>query len=292
MMKKILLATDLSEKSDRAMERALKIAHEQDAKLYIVHIAPPYTGPKGSKKWALDLQKDTEDLIKGYLYDYKDTANIETEITVKQGGEVFFQILEAAYAHKVDLIVMGMHGKEKFRDLFTGTTIERVVRKGIKPVLMVKNKPTGPYQSIMSAVDFAPGSRAAMRLAMEVAPKAVFTAVHVYNVPVYYADAFVYVHTQEVTEETQKKAMDAFLKTERSRFAGEHHGEEKRLSGTLMEGPLYDTLQKKARNLKADLITIGAHGQFGLASKLGGTASDILSNPPCDVLVASEKFHE
>jgi nucleotide-binding universal stress UspA family protein len=273
------------------MERALKIAKEQKAKLHIVHIAPPYTGPK-SKKWALDLQKDTEDLIRGYLYDYKDSENVETKITVKQGGEVFFQILEAAYANKADLIIMGMHGKEKFRDLFAGTTIERVVRKGIKPVLMVKDKPTGPYQSIMSAVDFAPGSRAAMRVAMELAPKGVFTAVHVYNVPVYYADAFVYVHTQEVTEDAQKKMMDAFLKTERTHFAKEHNGEQKRLSGELIEGPIYDTLRKKAKNLKADLITIGVHGQPILSPKLGGTAADILSNPPCDVLVASDKFHE
>jgi nucleotide-binding universal stress UspA family protein len=291
MIKKILLATDLSEKSDRAMERALKIAYEEKVKLYIVHIAPPYIGPK-SKKWALDLRKDTEDLIKKYLYEYKDSAGIQTEIIIRQGGEVFFQILEVAYAHKVDLIIMGIHGKEKFSDLFVGTTIERIVRMGMKPVLMVKKKPIGPYQSIMSAVDFTPSSRAAMRLAMEIAPKAVFTAVHVYNVPVYYADAYVYVHTQEVAQEAQKKTMDAFLKTERSHFSKEHKGEEKRLSGKLMQGPLYDMLQKKAKNLKADLITIGAHGQFVLTSKLGGTASYILSNPPCDVLVAPEKFHE
>lgn len=53
-MKNILLATDLSEKADRALERALKIAKEQKAKLHIIHIAPAYTGPKHNKKWALD----------------------------------------------------------------------------------------------------------------------------------------------------------------------------------------------------------------------------------------------
>ncbi len=286
-MKKILLATDLAANSDRAMERALKIAKEQKAKLQIIHIAPSYTGPK-TKKHALNLQKDIEGLIRSYLDNYKDAADVKAVITVKQGGEAFFQILESAYADKADLIVMGMHGKEKFRDLFIGTTIERVIRKGVTPVLMVKNKPTNGYQSVVSAIDFAPASRTAMRTAMEIAPRADFCAAHVYSLPAYDADAFIYVHTQEVTEASQKKMMHAFLKTERSYFAKTHHGDEKKLSGTLVEGAVDYKLRSKVKSLKADLITIGVHGQPTLMPKLGGTAAGILSKPPCDVLVAPE----
>ena len=276
-MKNILLATDLTSNSDRAMERALKIAKEHKAKLHIVHVALSYTGPEC-----------TEHLIHGYLYDYKDSSYVETEITAKQGGEVFLEILDSANTNKIDLIIMGMHGKEKFRDLFVGTTVERVICKGIKPVLMVKEKPAGPYQSVMAAVDFTRESRSALRVSMELAPNAVFCAIHVYKTPAYYGDELVHIHNQEDTEEAKQKVMNAFLGTERGHFSNEHDGEEKRLSGNIVEGLVTDTLMGKAKTLKADLITIGTRGQAGFIPKLGRIEGDILSDPPCDVLVATE----
>jgi nucleotide-binding universal stress UspA family protein len=160
---------------------------------------------------------------------------------------------------------------------------------------MVKNKPAGPYKNVLAPIDFAPASRTALRIGMELAPKAAFHAVHIYSVPACYADyadPVLYAKTQEFTENSEKKAMDAFLKTEHTHFAKTHNGQNKNLSGELLEGPLYDTLRKKAKSLKADLITIGGHGRFGLASKLGGTAADMLSSPPCDILVASEKVYK
>jgi nucleotide-binding universal stress UspA family protein len=289
-MKNILCATDLGVNSDRAMERALKIAREQKARLHIVHIAPDYTGSK-NKEPAVSLQKQTEELIIGYLNEYKDFDGVDTKITVKQGGEVFFEILEAAYANKVDLIVTGMHSKQKLRDLFVGTTIERIIRKGITPILMVKDKPTGPYKIIVSAVDFAPGSRAAMRLAMELAPDAIFSAAHVLNIPVSYFEAGVYIAAQVASDKAQQKMLDAFIKTERSYFAKTFAGKEEKISGKTLEGIAMDALTDEVVEQKADLITIGTNGQAGLILKLGGTAGGILSDPPCDVLVASEKFH-
>ena len=49
-------------------------------------------------------------------------------------------------------------------------------------------------------------------------------------------------------------------------------------------------LVKKVKGLKADLLTIGANGETGFilpGTKLGGTALEILLDPPCDVLVAN-----
>jgi hypothetical protein len=49
-------------------------------------------------------------------------------------------------------------------------------------------------------------------------------------------------------------------------------------------------LTKKVRTFKADLLTIGAHGDVGFVlpgTKLGGTALEMLFNPPCDVLVVN-----
>ncbi len=285
-MKKILLATDLTVNSDRAMERALKLAVGTRAKLHIINVMPAYK----AKGFGTTFKKDTEDLIKGYIFDYKDSEHIDITITAIQSREPFAEILGYAQKIKADLIVMGMHGKAKFPDLFVGTTIERVARKGAQPILMVKNKPTGPYQSILAGVDFAPASRAALRMAMEIAPQGVFSAVHTYQVAVAYPTMANYaIEAYAHTEETNKKAMDAFLKTEISHFKKEHNGKTKRLSGKMVEGAAYETLVKEARKAKADLIAIGAHGGPVLTpSKLGGAAEYILAHPPCDVLVVRE----
>ncbi len=285
-MKKILLATDLGPSCDRAMERALKLAKEQKAKLYVVHALPGYK----AKALRSTLKQEAENLIKGYLADYKDADDIEVMIDVAQNGSPETHILNATQKVKADLIIMGMHSKAKFRDMFVGTTLERVARKITKPLLMVKDKPTGPYQSIITGIDFAPASRSALRTAMELSPHGVFELIHTYQIPVAYpATAELALETYAQTEKAQNKAMIAFLNTEAAYFKKIHNGQHKKINEKLVEGPAYDMLVKDAKTWKADLIAIGAHGNAIITpSKLGGVAEDILANPPCDVLLVRE----
>lgn len=288
-MENILLTTDLASSSDRAMERAVRISKSTGAKLHILHIAAPYPLP-GKEASALSFQQDGENLVRAHLDSYREAGGVDADITILQGGEVFAHILEQAHKVKADLIVMGVHGKARFRDLFVGTTIERVVRRGVKPVLMVKDKPTGPYQDVIAGIDFTPGSRSALRLALELSPKAAFRAVHTYDLPVYHSEtAYVYVESQALAEEAQHKNLDAFLKTEITHFKKENGDALPKLTGRIVQGPVRETLIRQAKEAKADLITLGAHGRPGFtASKLGGVAEDILADPPCDVLIARE----
>ena len=295
-MKNIMLATDLGPNSDRAMERELKLAKEQRSTLHVVHVAAAPSRSNRQKDTSDDL-KDIETFIQASLDNYKDTKDIKTNVIVKQGGEVFFEILEAAYANKAELIVIGTHGKERFRDLFVGTTIERLIRKGIIPVLMVKEKPVGSYKNILNAIDFAPCSRGAMRLAMGLAPKASFTVGHVVILPTvtisaHGASAFVHEYVQESAEKSARQHMKAFLKTEATYLAKNHGGKEAQISGKFLDGGMASSLSKSAKNIKADLITIGTHSQPEFTSKLGGTAGDVLAKPPCDVLVTTELMQQ
>jgi nucleotide-binding universal stress UspA family protein len=127
-MKKILLATDLGASCDRAMERALKLAKEQNAKLYIVHALPNYK----AKALRSTLKQETEDLIKGYLTDYKDANDVDItiEIDAKQEGPANKHILNAVHKIKPNLIIMGMHSKPKILDMFIGTTLHTTVING------------------------------------------------------------------------------------------------------------------------------------------------------------------
>ena len=52
-------------------------------------------------------------------------------------GDVVSEILAAAQAHRVDLIVMATHGRDDLADLLRGSRTERVVRSATVPVLAV-----------------------------------------------------------------------------------------------------------------------------------------------------------
>lgn len=284
-MKKILFATDLADNSDRAMEKSLKLAKKQKASLHILHVLPNY------KKNALlsPLKHNAREQIKSFLDEYQGYSNLDIKIIVEDGNP-YAKILEYADKIKADLIIMGLHGKVKFRDLFVGTTVERVIRKGTRPVLMVKNKSINPYENIISAIDFAPASRGALRLALDLFPKANFEIMHTYLIPHSYPTTVQYaIQINDNTEKTQQKTMSAFINTEKHHYKKEHNGKNRNLPYQLSEGDPCRTLVKKAKTSKADLITIGAHGKSMLTpSKLGGVAEDILANPPCDVLVVKE----
>lgn len=286
-MKKILLATDLEINSDRAMERALKIAQQQGAVLHIMHVVPSYK----TKPMDTTFKKDAEQLLKAVLVDeFPQYKNVNTKIEVVDSKEAFAEILEYADKIKADLIVMGIHGKTKIRDLFVGTTVERVIRMGRKPVLMVKNKAIIPYDNIVSGIDLAPASRNALRIAMELYPKASYDLVHTYPIPHTGALAHQYaINIYDNNKEVHQKEIDAFKNTEESYFSKIHDGAKLQLAVHISsEAPLKQIL-KVAKKVSADLLTIGAHGKSIIApSKIGGVAADILANPPCDILVVKE----
>jgi len=285
-MKTILLATDLEVNSDRAMERALKTAQQQKAALHIIHVIPAYKKrPMGSV-----FKKDAEQLIKTVLADeFPQYKKIDVNIEVIDCKESYLKILEYADKIKADLIVMGIHGKTKFRDLFVGTTIERVIRKGRRPVLMVKNKAIVPYDNIISGIDLAPASRNAMRLALELFPKADFDIVHSYPLPHTGALARQYaVQVYDSYRDSHEEAINAFRNTEENYFS-KLYDKKKTFNVHINEGSPLKEILKVAKNRSADLITIGAHGKSMITpSKIGGVAEDILSNPPCDVLIVKE----
>ena len=288
-MKNILLATDFTPNSDRAVARALRIAREADASLYVLHVTPPYP----LKKWKQlnqSLKEELQALIHKQVEAQRFGKEVKTYVNVVQASNIFNEILVQAHSTKADLIVMGMHSKTRLQDFFVGTTMERVIRSGIKPVLVVKNPTTGNYQKVVSGIDYSPGSNAAFRMAKDIAPKADFYTVHAYEIPYYAERAYKYVVSKALVEERHQKNMNNFLKDEISYFKkGQKNGNGK-IAGQLAAGKPEKVLVKKVKGLKADLLTIGANGETGFilpGTKLGGTALEILLDPPCDVLVAN-----
>ena len=58
------------------------------------------------------------------------------------------------------------------RRLVFGSTAERLLRKTMRPMLVVKQRAHEPYQRVLVALDFSAWSKPLMRLARRVAPRA------------------------------------------------------------------------------------------------------------------------
>src|SRR3546814_14105354 len=84
-------------------------------------------------------------------------------ISLVGAGEPFQEIARAAAAENADLIVMGAHRKSILRGIFVGTTIERVMRTGGRPVLMVTTPTAGGYRRVVVAIGLSPEAPTAIR---------------------------------------------------------------------------------------------------------------------------------
>ena len=284
-MDNILLATDLTSEAGHTFERAVNLALASSAKLHIFHVFPSYSF-HNIKKSSISFKQDAETAIKNYLDGHKAIKQLKFSITIVDGKEKFVEIIDHAEKVKADLIVMGIHSKAKLRDMFVGTTIERVARKGTKPILMVKDKPLGEYENVLVGTDFSAGSKQALRIALELAPNGFFNLLHSFDFPDTYTGDKIAQYAGNVVVNFEKIRLEDFVK-ENEKLLKKFGIDPHHFRFWTTQGAVYPCLIREAEAVKADLIAIGTHSHLNLMPfKLGGTAQDLLANPPCDVLVA------
>ncbi|MHA7872040.1 MAG: universal stress protein [Hyphococcus sp.] len=148
-MQSILLATDFSERSRRAVARAIALAKAHDATLHLVHIldgeAPSRIGEGQQHAAAAQLEA---------LSDAVRQAGVECVTALKQ-GEAHAAIADAAAESGAALVVIGTHRRDPMRNAFIGTTAERMIRASSTPVLIVRAEDTKDYGSAVVAVNLA-----------------------------------------------------------------------------------------------------------------------------------------
>jgi universal stress protein E len=180
---------------------------------------------------------------------------------------------------------MGAHRKRLLGDVFTGTTIERVMRVGGRPVLMVNADSDTPYGNVLAAVDLSDASANAVRTARRlglldpVRAAAVHGFVPLGEGMMYYAgverervDEHVAVSASEA-----RVAVGAFL---RDAGVGE-------LVNVLLieKGGPFEAIENGVATIRPDLVVIGTRGQSGLKrALLGSVASQVLRKIECDIL--------
>ena len=159
-MKRILAATDFSTRSQRALRQAGLLARQTGAQLTLLHVVDEDQPPH-----LIQLERaEGEAILNEQVGSVAELQGIDCRIVV-MAGVAFDAILRTAKSVSADLIVMGAHRKQLLRDIFVGTTIERVVRTGPCPVLMVNNEAAHSYSRVLAAVDMSDISAHALQSA-------------------------------------------------------------------------------------------------------------------------------
>lgn len=290
-IRRLLVASDLSPGSGRALARSIELAARHGARLVVLHVveggpasgAPPMLEARARAAEA-DLRLEVDPLVLRFA----PQGRAEVDIRVVPGRD-FEQIIAQARAVEADLVVLGAHGAHSVRDLFVGTTAGKVLRAGDCPVLVVKKVPKNSYRCVLVPVDFSGPSRLALALALDIAPGA---AVHVLHVPdvglepdLRRAGA-----TPEELEAYRRERIDAgegglarFLEEARG---GTESGPERGVVQSLVEpGRPAAVIPAVARRLRADLVVMGTRGRTASPRLLlGSVAEHVLRDARCDVL--------
>ena len=142
-IKKILFAADFSEGSSSSLPYAVDFAKRYCAKLYLVHVIYDIAKTSGSyvPHVSLDeLYKEMETnakaaLEKCFTEEMRDFKDVE-HVVLK--GTPYEEISRFAEENKIDLIVIGTHGRKGLDRMLFGSTAEQVVRHAPCPVLTVR----------------------------------------------------------------------------------------------------------------------------------------------------------
>jgi nucleotide-binding universal stress UspA family protein len=277
-MKTILAATDLSSRSDRAIERAVSLAQQHKARLVILHIVDEDL----SSEIAERRKQEAETAIRDHLTSIMDIAGLDFAVQVVFGKD-FVDILGQADEQDADLIVLGMHREGRLRDLFVGTTVERVARYGTRPVLVVRDRVRHEYCRVMIAIDLSVCSRRALDVALDLVPDGEFDLVHAFEVPF---PAFLSGRDtrREVTKEHQDQ-VQRMVEGEVSAIVETLKGSAPSLHPIVRQGETLSVILREVERQHPDLLVVGTHGRTGVAHAiLGSIAEALLRDPPCDVL--------
>jgi len=147
---KILVPTDFSEHSDKALKQALDIASEYNAKVYVLHVvherihsalSDDYSDISITEKEVLKFEKRMMDVAKERLYKQIERFPENKKVKLVQmvvNGIPYEEILREQEKLGIDLIVIASLGRTGIaRFLICG--VARNVLKGAKcPVLLTK----------------------------------------------------------------------------------------------------------------------------------------------------------
>lgn len=143
MFKKILVALDGSQKSEKALDFALDLAEKYSAEILLFSTVPPISSIisavyPGSDKYYAASKARHEQVLEDAL---KKAKKLQPNLNILKKlieGRPADKIINTAKLEKYDLIIMGDRGLGGIKEFFLGSVSDRVADTATCPVLIVK----------------------------------------------------------------------------------------------------------------------------------------------------------
>jgi nucleotide-binding universal stress UspA family protein len=297
-LKNILFATDFSPCSEAALPYLRDIAEHYASTIHVVHVIPPEPMLELPLDFPPELDSDqavARTWIKNMLTT-KPFGKAVSTLTVERGS--FWPVISSVIAEKkIDLIVLGTHGRRGLKKMMLGSVAEQVFRQAMCPVMTVgplaklTEMGTVSHAKILFATDFSAGSEQALpyAIAMSRIYQSHLMVLHVVPAEVDVEPANVFDVGAATIQISTGLMNDSIASAQRQ--------VENLLSPRIMHelqpevlvecGYAADAILKIAEEKHTDLIVMGAHraSQSTLVAHLPwATASAIVCKAHCPVL--------
>jgi len=291
----ILIATDFSEASEKALRYSLALARFYESKFCLAHVVSSLgltmAGPGAIAACEEAVSCEAADLQDSLIQSGALTG-IQHKFIVRQ-GELWPELREIIRQESADLLVVGTHGRHGIGKLFFGSIAEQIFRHAYCPVLTIGPHSDGrpwfgtssTHPTFLFATDFGPASLHGLPQAIAAADQFGAKLAFISIAPAAPS------HTDEGSRNCQADARMRTLQrlTELADNAGLDLRPE--LCAEFKSGrPVSENILETAERLGADLIIMGLHysAHTGVLSHLNWTtAYDVVCHAGTPVLTVN-----
>lgn len=143
-LKRVLVATDFSPCSGRALEYGCALAERFEAELHLLHVTEEFDAALITPGMGFPppevFRRDVVERARGLLENLPAASWSAGKTVLREVryGSTFLEIVRYAKEREIDLIVLGTHGRGGLMHVLLGSVAEKVVRKAPCPVLTVR----------------------------------------------------------------------------------------------------------------------------------------------------------
>jgi nucleotide-binding universal stress UspA family protein len=301
-LKNILLPTDFSADSVKALNYAAALAQQFDGVLWLLHVAEPaptFSGYEGIPVASIETEQLTRAEAQMAEFAAKYLPQSISVTSLVRYGSAVKEISALASAREIDLLVISTHGRTGVSHAIYGSLAERILHHAPCPILVVRNEEHDFLQDgadpesakiirlrrILAPVDFSVCSRKALHYAEAFANQfgAEIHCAHILEPekPMIVFETESFRKTQEIDASRKfaeaVNAIDASVQVESAIKSGHPDRE----------------IVELATERDIDLIILGEHSRSGLKRFLvGSTIDEVLKRAHCPVLIVRETEHE
>jgi nucleotide-binding universal stress UspA family protein len=284
----VLVAIDFSEGSRAALDYSVSLARRLGARLTAVHVAPPYVtyDPLPAFPPLAPLDPKRQRKIQEDLRQFLTPPGSEMPLAegVVREGDPPDEILAYAAASRVDLIVLGTHGRRGFERWLLGSVTERVVRKADRSVLAIPPAARPPaFARVLCGLDLSDSSGGTLEEAAEIAQ-----ALAAGLIVLFVANGFHWYEPGPIAGVDVAAVRQAVTNSVRERLGeliARHVPRDASVDVRVAFGRAQREIERIAGE-EADLIVLGATSSRGVDRFFfGSTAQHVLRAGVCPVLV-------